>query len=54
MEIPPTPMQVVGVDLIGPFVPDQYGRRYLMTIIDYLSGWAEAIPIKVRKNALGH
>ena len=46
IDIPPTPMQVVGVDLIGPFVPDQYGRRYLMTIIDYLSGWAEAIPIK--------
>ena len=46
IDIPPTPMQVVGVDLIGPFVRDQYGRRYLMTIIDYLSGWAEAIPIK--------
>ena len=28
IDIPHTPMQVVRVDLIGAFTPDQYGRRY--------------------------
>ena len=42
VELPHTPMQMVGMDLIGPFEPDPYGRQYLLTVIDYLSGWAEA------------
>ena len=36
VEISPTPMQLVGVDLIGPFTPDEFGRRYLFTVMDYL------------------
>ena len=46
VEVPLTPMQVIDVDLIGPFAPDEYGRRHLLTAIDYLSGWAVVIPMK--------
>ena len=42
VEIPPTPMQHVGVDFVGPFVEDPVGCKYLFTVIDYTSGWAEA------------
>ena len=53
VEIPPSPMQVVCVDLIGPFAPDKFGRQYLPTAIDYLSGWAAQFlsRIKVSRNA---
>ena len=48
IEVPATPMELVGLDFIGPFPPDQYGRKYLLTAIDYLSGWAEAYPTKTQ------
>ena len=35
VEVPPTPMQVIDVDLIGPFACDEYCRRHLLTAIDY-------------------
>lgn len=41
-DIPATPMQMVGIDFIGPFVADPLGCQYVLTIIDYHSGWAEA------------
>lgn len=47
IEIPPTPMQNIGIDFIGPFSPaDPQGNRYLLTVVDHLSGWAEAYPAK--------
>ena len=46
MPLPAYPMQVVGMDLIGPFVPSNQGNRYALTVVDHLSGWAEAFPIK--------
>ena len=45
MPLPMNCMQVVGVDLIGPFLTSEQGNRYVVTIIDHLSGWAEAFPI---------
>ena len=45
MPLPAYCMQVVGVDLIGPFVPSEQGNRYAVVIVDHLSGWAEALPI---------
>ena len=50
VEIPTTPTQLVGLDFIGPFPPDQYGRKYLLTAIDNLSGWAEAYPTKTQSD----
>jgi hypothetical protein len=33
VDIPPTPMQMVGIDLIGPFTADQ-GYTYVLIAID--------------------
>ena len=45
------PMQIVGADLIGPFVPSHNGNRYVLTLIDHCTGWAEALPQKDKTNA---
>ena len=36
----------LGIDLIGPLRPTPRGFKYIMTIIDYYSKWAEAGPLK--------
>lgn len=43
--VPPTPFHTWGIDLVGPFPRDRRGRQYLLTCVDHLTGWAEAIPI---------
>jgi transposase InsO family protein len=48
VEIPHSPMEIVGLDFIGPFPVDEFGRKYLLTAIDYLSGWAEAYPTRTQ------
>ena len=49
MPVPPTAFHTWGIDLVGPFQRDRRGRRYLLTAIDHLTGWAEAIPIPSKK-----
>jgi len=46
---PPTPFHTWGIDLVGPFPRDRRGRQYLLTCIDHLTGWAEAIAIASKK-----
>ena len=50
MPLPASPMQVVGMDLTGPFVRSTRGNRYLLNIIDHCTGWLESYPIP-RKTA---
>ena len=50
MPLPPTPMQVVAVDLIGPFVASSHNNKYVFTVIDHCSGWAEAYPIPDKRS----
>ena len=50
MPLPASPMQVVAVDLIGPFVASAYNNKYIFTVIDHCTGWAEAYPIPDKKS----
>jgi transposase InsO family protein len=47
--VPPAPFHTWGIDLVGPFPRDRRGRQYLLTCVDHLSGWCEAIPIASKK-----
>ncbi len=35
----------LGMDLIGPLHPTPRGNKYIITVIDYYSKWAEAHPL---------
>ena len=50
MPLPNYPMQIIGVDLIGPFVESYCGNKYALTIVDHCSGWGEAFPIPNKKS----
>ena len=39
------PHQIVSMDLVGPFPRSRFGHSYLFTLIDHLTGWADAYPI---------
>ena len=50
MPIPAYPMQIVGADLIGPLPESTKHNKYALTIIDHLSGWAEAFALPDKTN----
>ena len=51
MQLAANAMQIVGADLIRLFVPSHNGNRYVLTLIDYSTGCAEAFPLKDKTNA---
>ena len=40
-----SPMQLVAVDLLGPFPTSKNGNNYLLVAMDYFTKWGEAYPI---------
>ena len=44
------PMEFVAADLIGPFTESHNGNTYILTIIDFCTVWAEAMPIPTKSN----
>lgn len=48
-ETPSRPFERIGVDLTGPFLPSFKGNKYLMNVVDHLTGWAESYPIRDKK-----
>ena len=50
MPVANSPGQIIGVDLIGPFVKSPQGNIYILTVVDHCSGWAEAYPIPRKTN----
>ena len=50
MPLASNPMQIIGMDLIGPFTESPAGNRYVFTMIDHCTGWAEAFPLKDKTN----
>ena len=51
MPIATYPFEIIGVDLTGPLATSTNGNKYMLTIIDHCSGWAEAFPIPDKKCA---
>ena len=51
MPSPCYPMQVIGADLIGPLMTSPGGKKYILTVIDHFTGWAEAYPLTDKTNA---
>ncbi len=49
MPEPLYPHQIVSMDLTGPFVRSHRGHTYLFTLIDHLTGWADAYPIATKR-----
>ena len=45
MPLPASPMQVIGMDLTGPFARSTRGNQYLLNIVDHCMGWLESYPI---------
>ena len=50
MPLPASPMQLLSMDLIGPFSVSHTGNKYILTIIDHFNGWGEAYPIPDKTN----
>ena len=53
MPLPVAPMQVVGMDIVGPFVRSRGGNKYLLNIIDHCTGWAESYPLSSKDCRMG-
>ena len=45
MEIPDRPFDKIMMDLVLDFIESKKGNKHILTIIDLLTGWPEAIPI---------
>ena len=45
MEIPDQPFDKITMDLVTDFTESNKGNKHILTIIDLLTGWLEAIPI---------
>ena len=44
---PTAPFDVTGMDIIGPFAVTASKNRYLLTFMDHLTHYSEAVPIQV-------
>ena len=44
-EIPDQPFDKITMDLVTDFTESNKGNKHILTIIDLLMGWPEAIPI---------
>ena len=43
------PMQIIAVDIVGPFSPVQSGNNYVVVVSDYFTKWMEAFAIPNQK-----
>lgn len=49
MPIPPCPLHTWGLDIVS-LDKSKNGNKYLLTCVDHLTGWAEAIPLPFKTN----
>ena len=45
IEVQPIPFYMVGIDIVGPLKTTKHGNRYILSIIDYYTKYAEAEPL---------
>ena len=50
MPIATYPLEIISMDLIGPFIPSTRNNKYILTIICHCIDYAEAIPIIEKTN----
>ena len=43
--VTPSPFCQLGMDMIGPLPETPRGNKYIVTLTDYFSKWAEAAPL---------
>ena len=43
---PNFPMEIIGIDTVGPFVTSDNGNNYIVTVIDWYTSWLEAYPVQ--------
>ena len=43
---PNYPMEIIGIDTVGPFVTSDNGNNYIVTVIDWYTSWLEAYPVQ--------
>ena len=48
-DTPTRPFEKVGIDMTGPFLPSLKGNKYLLNVVDHLTGWAECFPVPDKK-----
>jgi hypothetical protein len=46
--LPSQPFEIVAIDIVGPLPPSRHGNRYLLTVLDHLTRFCEAIPIRTQ------
>ena len=44
-DIPPYPMAKISLDLSGPYPTSTSGNKYIIALVDWLSGWPEAFAV---------
>jgi hypothetical protein len=40
------PFEIVGVDILGPFVTSSDGYSHVLVCVDLFTSWVEAVPLK--------
>ena len=48
-DIPDRPFNKIAIDLVSDLNISASGNQHILTIIDHLTGWAEAFPIPDKK-----
>ena len=39
------PMEMIGLDFIGPLPSTEAGNKHVLVVVDYFTKWVEAFPL---------
>ena len=49
IEVVPIPFYMIGVDIIGPLKTTDRGNKYILSVVDYYTKYAEAVALPNQK-----